>query len=169
MQAMLRSARAPSSWMNIQQSPHCFDSLNKKERHAKCHKSLNSQYRCLYRCLYTDRCCLSFIHLRPSHNFPFLNNQTCCLDTFMTKARFYHFFLHQTQRKHDGNVREKVWRTLFTLRPVLDVPVRWRRYESTCFLRYVMGLSFAVIGSGVHVTVVAPVDNACAIFKAFMK
>ena len=26
-------------------------------------------------------------------------------DTFMTKARFYHFFLHQTQSRRDGNVR----------------------------------------------------------------
>ena len=68
------------------------------------------------------RCCLSFIRLRPSHNFLFLNNQTCCLDTFMTKARFYHFFLHQSKR--DGNVREKAWRTLFTVNPVLDVLAR---------------------------------------------
>ena len=32
--------------LHIQQSPHCFDSLNKKtihSKHAKCHKSLNSQ------------------------------------------------------------------------------------------------------------------------------
>ena len=65
-----------------------------------------------------------FIRLRPSHNFLFLNNQTCCLDTFVTKACFYRFFLHQTQSKRDGNVREKVWRTLFTLSPVLDLPVR---------------------------------------------
>ena len=124
--------------MLIQQSPHCFDSLSKKptplstlhqtlhntltihSKHAKCHKSLNSQYRCLY----TDRRCLSIIRLRPSHNFLFLNNQTCCLDTFVTKACFYRFFLHQTQSKRDGNVREKAWRTLFTLSPVLDMPVR---------------------------------------------
>ena len=26
------------------------------------------------------------------------------VDTFVTKARFYHFFLHQTQSKRDGNV-----------------------------------------------------------------
>ena len=44
-------------------------------------------------------------------------------DTFVTKARFYHFFLHQTQSKRDGNVREKARRTLFTLSPVLDLPV----------------------------------------------
>ena len=115
--------------MLIQPSPHC-SSLNKKKKlnyklntlhqtlhntltihskHAKCHKSLNSQYRCLY----TDRRCLSIIRLRPSHNFLFLNNQTCCLDTFVTKARFYRFFLHQTQSKRDGNVHEKAWRTLF--------------------------------------------------------
>ena len=74
-------------------------------------------------CLYTDHCCLSLIRLRPSHNFLFLNNQTCCLDTFVTKARLYRFFLHQTQSKRDGNVHEKVWRTLFTLSPVLDLPV----------------------------------------------
>ena len=68
---------------------------------------LKSQYRGLYCCLYIDRRCLSFIHLRPSHNFPFLNNQTCCVDTLVTKACFYHFFLHQTQSKRDGNVRKK--------------------------------------------------------------
>ena len=45
-------------------------------------------------------------------------------DTFVTKHRFYHFFLHQTQSKRDGNVREKAWQTLFTLSPVLDLPVR---------------------------------------------
>ena len=45
-------------------------------------------------------------------------------DTFVPKARFYRFFLHQTQSKRDGNVRKKAWRTLFTIRPVLDLPVR---------------------------------------------
>ena len=50
----------------------------------------------------------------PHTALPILSNQTCCLDTFVTKASFYCFFLHQTQSKHDGNVREKVWRTLFT-------------------------------------------------------
>ena len=115
--------------LHIQQSPHCFDSLNKKmlhntltthSKHAKCHKSLNSQPRCLC----TNRRCLSFIRLCPSHNFLFLNNQTCCLETFVTKAHLYRFFLHQTQSKRDSNVREKAWRTLFTLSPVLDLPVR---------------------------------------------
>ena len=42
----------------------------------------------------------------------------------MTTARFDRFFLHQTQSKRHGNVREKAWRTLFTLSPVLDLPVR---------------------------------------------
>ena len=98
------------------------NTLTIHSKHAKCHKSLNSQYRCLY----TDRRCLSIIRLRPSHNFLFLNNQICCLDTFVTKPCFYHFFLHQTQSKCDGN--EKVWRTLFTLSPGFDVPVRvWVR------------------------------------------
>ena len=46
------------------------------------------------------------------------------VDTFVTKARFYCFFLHQTQSKRDGNVREKAWWTLFTLSPVLDVLAR---------------------------------------------
>ena len=78
-------------------------------------------------CLYTDRHCLSFIRLRPSHNFPFLNNQTCCLDTLVTKAHFYHFFLHQTQSKRDGNVREKAWQTLFTRdRPIWFFQGRYR-------------------------------------------
>ena len=71
----------------------------------------------------------SFIRLRPSHNFPFLNNQTCCLDTFMTKACFYHFFLHQTQSKHYGNVRQKAWRTLFTPSPVSDLMVHPSTWE----------------------------------------
>ena len=34
-------------------------------------------------CLYTDRHCLSIICLRHSHNFPFLNNKTCCLRTLL--------------------------------------------------------------------------------------
>ena len=42
-------------------------------------------------------------------------------DTFMTKARFYHFFQHQTQSKRDDNVCENAWRTLFTVSPVLDM------------------------------------------------
>ena len=46
------------------------------------------------------------------------------VDTFRTKHHFYHFFLHQTQTKRDGNVREKALRTFFALSPVLDVPVR---------------------------------------------
>ena len=33
------------------------------------------------------------------------------------------------------------------------------RYKSACFLRYVMEVSSAVIGSGAHVTMVALVDN----------
>ena len=36
------------------------------------------------------------------------------VDTFVTKACFYHFFLHQTQSKRDVNVCEKAWQTLFT-------------------------------------------------------
>ena len=61
------------------------NTLTIHSKHATCHKSLNSQYRYLHCCLYTDRRCLSFIRLRPSHSLPFLNNQTCCLDTLVTK------------------------------------------------------------------------------------
>ena len=43
-------------------------------------------------------------------------------DTFVTKASFYRFFLHQTHSKHDGNVRVKAWRILFIASPVLDMP-----------------------------------------------
>ena len=43
------------------------------------------------------------------------------------------------------------------------------RYKSACFLRWGVAVGSAVIGSGAHVTVVAPVDNACGICKAFMK
>ena len=53
-------------------------------------------------------------------------------DTFMTKARFYHFFLHRTQSKRDGNVHKKAWRTLFTPSPVLDVPVCLSTREVGC-------------------------------------
>ena len=45
-------------------------------------------------------------------------------DTFVTKARFYRFFLHQTQSKRDGNLPKKAWRTLSSLSPVLDLPMR---------------------------------------------
>ena len=45
------------------------------------------------------------------------------VDTFVTKSHWYHFFLHQTQSKRDGNVRQKAWWTLFTLSPVLDLLV----------------------------------------------
>ena len=38
-------------------------------------------------------------------------------DTFVREAHFYRLFLHQSKR--DGNVREKVWRTLFIVSPVL--------------------------------------------------
>ena len=37
------------------------------------------------------------------------------------------------------------------------------------FLRYVMEVSAAVIGSGAHVTMMAMFDNASGIRKAFMK
>ena len=107
---------------NAQQSPHCFDLLNKNQIHY----TLNTLHQTLHNTLTTHSklCrCLSFICLRPSHNFLFLNNQTCCLDTSVTKAPFYHFFLHQTQSKRDGNVCKKAWRTLFTVSLVLDVPV----------------------------------------------
>ena len=43
-------------------------------------------------------------------------------DTLVTKARFYHFFLHQTQSKRDGNIREKAWRTPLTMFPGSYVP-----------------------------------------------
>ena len=151
-------------------------------------------------------------------------------DTFMSKASFYHFFLHQTQSKRDSSVCEKVWRTLFIINPVLDAPARpstqevghgvglaasytwtstdsdsrtdmvWTRlvslihnsqfrtrqngteppaksrsssrhyrYKSACFLGYVVGVDSAVTGSGVHMAMVAMVDNASGIRKAFMK
>ena len=85
-------------------------------------------------------------------------------DTFVTKARFYHFFLHQTQSKYDGSVREKARWTLFNLSPVLDVVVRPSTRE---LVR--MWLWSAVIGSGAHMTMVAKVDNASGICKGFMK
>ena len=43
------------------------------------------------------------------------------------------------------------------------------RYKSACILRCVVESGSAVIGSGAHMTVVALVDNASGIRKAFMK
>ena len=45
-------------------------------------------------------------------------------DTFVTKGHFHRFFLHQTQSKHDDNVCEKAWWTLFIVNPGLDLPAR---------------------------------------------
>ena len=104
----------------------------------------------------------------------------------MTKACFYHFFLHQTQSKCDGNVREKAWQTSF---PQTQTDSVWThfaqnwteplakswsssrrcRFKSACFLSYVVEVSSAVIGSGAHMAMVAMVDNASGIGKAFMK
>ena len=56
--------------MLIQQSPHCFDSFNKTRLHyTTLHNTLTIHSKL--------RRCLSFIRLRPSHNFLFLNNHTC--------------------------------------------------------------------------------------------
>ena len=44
-------------------------------------------------------------------------------DTLVIKACFYRFFLHQTQSKREGNIREKAWRTPLTLSPVGSVPM----------------------------------------------
>ena len=79
-------------------------------------------------------------------NKPFLNHAVChiifwlvvvvlfstnrnmfsCLQTlppwghFCDKSRFYSFFLHQTQNKHDGKVRKSVTETIYHPSPVLD-------------------------------------------------
>ena len=54
-------------------------------------------------------------------------------DTFVTKACFYCFFLHQTQSKHNSNVLERVWQTLFTINPVLDAPMLLLTQEVGCW------------------------------------
>ena len=53
------------------------------------------------------------------------------VDTFVTKARFYHFFLHQKQSKCSRmfNVRKKAWQTLFIVNPVLDMPAHLSTQE----------------------------------------
>ena len=121
---------------------------------------------------------LSIICLRPSHNFLFLNNQTCCLDTFVTKACFYRFFLHQTQSKRDGNVREKAWQTLFTLSPVLDVPVRlqwlalvgawlwWLRWTMLAeFVKQLWNYLFMVSLQSKQMLICIPLNQAAAMLK----
>ena len=50
----------------------------------------------------------------------------------------------------------------------VQLPVRCRS-KSACFLRYVVKVSSAVIGSGVHMTMVAIVSSASGICKAFLK
>ena len=91
---MLRSAWASSSWMksclfHIQQSPHCFDSLNKKTiplhtNHTTPNTIEHTNY-IFQTCKMSQISQLSFIRLRPSHN------QTCCLDTLEAKASFLLF------------------------------------------------------------------------------
>ena len=114
MQAMpqAQGSSAHSCLFHIQQSPPCFDSQHKKtttlyntltihSKHAICHKSLNSQN--------SPSLSLSVSPLASLRQLPVAHQP----NTFVTKARFYCFFLHQTQSKHDGNVREKAWQTLF--------------------------------------------------------
>ena len=43
------------------------------------------------------------------------------------------------------------------------------RYKSTFFLKYVVEVGSAVIGSGAHVAMVAMNDNASGIVKSFLK
>ena len=105
--------------LTLHQTLHNILTIHSK--HAKCHKSLNSQYRCLY----TNRRCLSFIRLRPSQNFP--RSSTTKLVAWTLSWQKPAFTVCSCTR-HKANVtamiREKGWRTLFTLSPVLDMQVR---------------------------------------------
>ena len=74
--------------------------------------------------------------------FSCLQTLPACEHFFETKARFYHFFLHQTQSKHVGNVRKKAWQTLFIVRLVLDAQARpsaqevgWRDGLAASYIR----------------------------------
>ena len=131
-------ALAHSCLFHIQQSPPCFDSQHKEMTtlHTK-HTTLNTiqhtnytlQTRCksqisqLLKLSISVAVCITTGVPHTTSPAPQQPNLLLA-DTFVTTSHFYHFLLHQTQSKCDGNVCEKVWQTLFTLSPVLDVPVR---------------------------------------------
>ena len=82
--------------------------------HAKCHKSLKTRY--LYHCHYYHHCrCLSFSTMPISTNRKVGIMCFLLANTFVRKACFYCFFLHQTRR----NIRKKVWGTLFIVSLIL--------------------------------------------------
>ena len=131
MQAMLR-LRSASALLS---APHSavsslFWLIKQKKlftpKHAKCHKSLNSQ-NSLSPSLSvppTTSPCSPATKLLVSPNPPigrcfFPCKHFLLADTFMREACFYRLSLHQTRRKRSGNFSEKVCRTLFIISPVL--------------------------------------------------
>ena len=127
------ASSAHSSLFHIQQSPpsFCFDSHTKKKtlhytKHYITRKlyTPNTLYVTNLSTLKTPSLSVSVSPPASLTQLPVPQQANLMLaDTFVTKACFYPFFLHQTQSKRDGNVREKAWWTLFTLSPVLDLPV----------------------------------------------
>ena len=82
--------------------PTIYNTLTTHSKHAKCHKSLNSQ----------NLLSITVIVVPFSSN----RNVFSCLQTLPACGHCGHlwthcFFLHQTQSKRDSNVREKPWQT----------------------------------------------------------
>ena len=133
-----QGSSAHSCLLHIQQSPPCFDSQHKKNTtlHTK-HTTLNtiehtnytlqtrymSQISQLSKLAISVAVCITAGIPHTTSPVPQQPN-LLLVDTFVTKAHFYRLFLHQTKSKRDSNVHEKVWRTLFTLSPVLDMLAR---------------------------------------------
>ena len=71
---------------------------------------------------------------RPSHNFPSSSaTKLAACGHFCDKSPFLLFLpAPDTKQTWRRNVREKAWRTLFTLSPVLDLPVRPSSREVGC-------------------------------------
>ena len=120
------------------------NALTIHSKHAKCHKSLNSQTSIsLSLSLSLSLPQIPPVLQQPNHMvchvilwlvgvvlfstnrkgsrtvFFFLLANTTCLRTLCEKSRFDHFFLHQTRSKRDGSVRKKAQWTLFIISLVL--------------------------------------------------
>ena len=54
-------------------------------------------------------CCCLYHRLRPSHNFLFLNNQTCCLQTLSWQTPVFTVSSALDTKQTWRNVHEKVW------------------------------------------------------------
>ena len=102
MQAM-PSGSALTCLLNIQSSPQCLIHKTKKQLHY----TLNTLHQTLHDTI-------TILQTRIMSQISQLSKLAIIITvSVVTKAPFCHFFLHQTQSKHDGNVREKAWQTLF--------------------------------------------------------